>query len=151
MDDQMIDLLAEEFNRIALSSATKSASASKSGCEETEGDIYSNGATCEANGATCEANGATCEANGATCEANGATCEANDATCEANDASCEAIETQEFSPGQGQILPILEKVMNLSTKIQDLKKQHCIISNEMNGMRTNIFAAPEVINALENL
>ncbi|OWM62940.1 hypothetical protein CDL15_Pgr020234 [Punica granatum] len=35
--------------------------------------------------------------------------------------------------------------------IQDLKKQHCIISNEMNGMRTNIFAAPEVINALENL
>lgn len=35
--------------------------------------------------------------------------------------------------------------------IQELKRQHSIISGEMSGMRTNFFAGAEVINALEHL
>lgn len=45
-------------------------------------------------------------------------CEEVDGNTNLNGVSCEANGVQEFSPGQGQILPILEKVVDLSTKVQ---------------------------------
>ncbi|KAK4778995.1 hypothetical protein SAY86_006523 [Trapa natans] len=78
-------------------------------------------------------------------------CEQVDGSTDLDGMNCEANEVQEFSPGQGQVLPILEKVIDLSTTVEELKRQHSILSGEMSGLTTNLFAGTGVINALQHL
>ncbi|PON43931.1 Kinesin-like protein [Trema orientale] len=58
--------------------------------------------------------------------------------------------TQDASTDQGQTLPILQKVIDLSTKIQDLKKEHAILSDQVK-LTTSSFPDPEVLNTLQLL
>ncbi|XP_062143259.1 kinesin-like protein KIN-14S isoform X2 [Alnus glutinosa] len=57
---------------------------------------------------------------------------------------------QETSPDQGQTLPILQKIIDLSTKVQDLKKEHTILSDQVK-LTTNSFPGFEVLNTLQLL
>ncbi|XP_060667843.1 kinesin-like protein KIN-14S [Ziziphus jujuba] len=57
---------------------------------------------------------------------------------------------QDASSDQGQTLPILQKIIDLSTKIQDLKKEHNILSDQVR-LTTNSFPDPEVLNTLQLL
>ncbi|XP_030506123.2 kinesin-like protein KIN-14S [Cannabis sativa] len=58
--------------------------------------------------------------------------------------------TQDASGDQGQTLPILQKVIDLSTKIQDLKKEHAVLSNQVK-LTTSSFPDPAVLNTLQFL
>ncbi|XP_042939320.1 kinesin-like protein KIN-14S isoform X2 [Carya illinoinensis] len=57
---------------------------------------------------------------------------------------------QETSPDPGQTLPILQKIVNLSTKVQDLKKEHTILSDQVK-LTTDSFPGREVQNTLRLL
>ncbi|KAB1202262.1 Kinesin-4 [Morella rubra] len=57
---------------------------------------------------------------------------------------------QETSPEQGQTLPILKKIIDLSTKVQDLKKEHAVLSDQVK-LSTDSFPALEVSNTLRLL
>ncbi|XVF41935.1 hypothetical protein PTKIN_Ptkin01aG0320600 [Pterospermum kingtungense] len=53
---------------------------------------------------------------------------------------------QEISPAQGPTLPILQKVINLSNSIQNLKKEHEILSNQVKS-----FPGHDVVGTLQLL
>ncbi|KAE8725230.1 hypothetical protein F3Y22_tig00009009pilonHSYRG00280 [Hibiscus syriacus] len=53
---------------------------------------------------------------------------------------------QEISPDQGPTLPILQKVINLSNRVQNLKKEHEILSNQVKS-----FPGPDVVGTLQLL
>ncbi|XP_022719380.1 kinesin-like protein KIN-14S isoform X2 [Durio zibethinus] len=53
---------------------------------------------------------------------------------------------QEISPAQGPTLPILQKVINLSNSVQNLKKEHEILSNQVKS-----FPGHEVVGTLQLL
>ncbi|KAF5463421.1 hypothetical protein F2P56_019338 [Juglans regia] len=57
---------------------------------------------------------------------------------------------QETSPDPGQTLPILQKIVYLSTKVQDLKKEHTILSDQVK-LTTDSFPGLEVQNTLRLL
>ncbi|XP_041022536.1 kinesin-like protein KIN-14S isoform X2 [Juglans microcarpa x Juglans regia] len=57
---------------------------------------------------------------------------------------------QETSPDPGQTLPILQKIVYLSTKVQDLKKEHTILSDQVK-LTTDSFPGFEVQNTLRIL
>ncbi|KAM1225193.1 hypothetical protein ACFX2G_044939 [Malus domestica] len=57
--------------------------------------------------------------------------------------------TEEGSPGQ-MVLPILQKITDLTTKIQDLKREHIALSVEVK-LTTNSFPDPAVINTIQLL
>ncbi|KAK4751261.1 hypothetical protein SAY87_004743 [Trapa incisa] len=78
-------------------------------------------------------------------------CEKVNGCTNSDDVNVDVNGVQEFSPGQGQVLPILEKVIHLSTTVQELKRQHSTLSGEMSGLKTSFFADTEVINALQHL
>ncbi|KAK9919823.1 hypothetical protein M0R45_028398 [Rubus argutus] len=59
-------------------------------------------------------------------------------------------EAEEASPYQGETLPILQKIIDLSTKIKDLKKDHTVLSDEVK-LTTKTFPDPEVLNTLQLL
>ncbi|XP_062084738.1 kinesin-like protein KIN-14S [Humulus lupulus] len=58
--------------------------------------------------------------------------------------------TQDASGDQGQTLPIIQKVIDLSTKIQDLKKEHAVLSDQVK-LTTSSFPDPAVLNTLQLL
>ncbi|XWS57542.1 hypothetical protein CRYUN_Cryun09bG0183400 [Craigia yunnanensis] len=53
---------------------------------------------------------------------------------------------QEISPAQGPTLPILQKVINLSNNLQNLKKEHEILSNQVKS-----FPGHDVVGTLQLL
>ncbi|XP_024018671.1 kinesin-like protein KIN-14S isoform X1 [Morus notabilis] len=57
---------------------------------------------------------------------------------------------QDASLDQGQTLPILQKVINLSTQIQDLKREHATLSDQVK-LTTSSFPDPAVLNSLQLL
>ncbi|XP_050381584.1 kinesin-like protein KIN-14S [Argentina anserina] len=59
-------------------------------------------------------------------------------------------ETEEASPFQGETLPILQKIIDLSAKIKDLKKDHNVLSEEVK-QATSSFPDPEVLRTLQQL
>ncbi|BBH06603.1 P-loop containing nucleoside triphosphate hydrolases superfamily protein [Prunus dulcis] len=66
------------------------------------------------------------------------------------DESSESNGTQEASSYQGQTLPILQKIIDLSAKIQDLKKDHTDLSDQVK-LTTHSFPDPEVLNTIQLL
>ncbi|KAL0005919.1 hypothetical protein SO802_013480 [Lithocarpus litseifolius] len=57
---------------------------------------------------------------------------------------------QETTPDQGHTLPILQKIIDLSTKVQNLKKEHTVLSDQVK-QTTDSFPGPEVVNTLQLL
>ncbi|KAL6960260.1 hypothetical protein U1Q18_043745 [Sarracenia purpurea var. burkii] len=60
-------------------------------------------------------------------------------------------ETQEKCSDEGQTIPILQKIEQLSSKVQNLKKERAILCNEVNRFTADSFLGSEVIGALQNL
>ncbi|WRX23731.1 Kinesin motor domain - like 10 [Theobroma cacao] len=58
---------------------------------------------------------------------------------------------QEISPAQGPTLPILQKVINLSNSIQNLKMEHEILSNQVKGITTDSFPGHDVVGTIQLL
>ncbi|OMO62522.1 hypothetical protein CCACVL1_22775 [Corchorus capsularis] len=58
---------------------------------------------------------------------------------------------QEISPAQGPTLPILQKVINLSNSVQNLKKEHEILSNQVKGISTDSVLGHDVLGTLQLL
>ncbi|XP_041019643.1 kinesin-like protein KIN-14S isoform X7 [Juglans microcarpa x Juglans regia] len=54
---------------------------------------------------------------------------------------------KETSPDQGQTLPILKKIIDLSTKVQELKKEYSVLSDQVK-LTTDSFPGLEVLNTL---
>ncbi|KAG6646584.1 kinesin-like protein KIN-14S isoform X2 [Carya illinoinensis] len=54
---------------------------------------------------------------------------------------------QETSPDQGQTLPILKKIIDLSSKVGELKKEYSVLSDQVK-LTTDSFPGPEVLNTL---
>ncbi|KAJ9180229.1 hypothetical protein P3X46_008501 [Hevea brasiliensis] len=52
---------------------------------------------------------------------------------------------------KGPTLPILQKIINLSYQIQNLKKEHAILSNQVKTVSTDSFPGPEVLDTLQLL
>ncbi|CAL2269188.1 unnamed protein product [Prunus armeniaca] len=91
----------------------------------------------------------------ATCELNSYVSDKGIATQEVEgsdlvDESSESNGTQEASSYQGQTLPILQKIIDLSAKIQDLKKDHTVLSDQVK-LTTHSFPDPEVLNTIQLL
>ncbi|KAJ0079241.1 hypothetical protein Patl1_22637 [Pistacia atlantica] len=58
---------------------------------------------------------------------------------------------REICPAQGPTLPILQKIICLSNKIQDLKRDHSSLSDQVKNMNTDCFPGPGVLDNLQNL
>ncbi|XP_057439394.1 kinesin-like protein KIN-14S [Lotus japonicus] len=59
-------------------------------------------------------------------------------------------EIHEISPDQGHTLPILKKILDLSTEVQNLKKQHAALSDQVK-LATESFPGLEVIKSVKLL
>ncbi|KAK6915569.1 Spindle pole body-associated protein Vik1/Cik1, microtubule binding domain [Dillenia turbinata] len=60
-------------------------------------------------------------------------------------------ETQEITADQGQTLPIFQKIIDLSSKIQELKKAHTVLSDEVKVAMENSFPDPEAADSIRAL
>ncbi|GKV20670.1 hypothetical protein SLEP1_g30758 [Rubroshorea leprosula] len=58
---------------------------------------------------------------------------------------------QETSLGQERTLPILQKIMDLSSNIEYLKKEHRVLSDQVKDMNSDSFLSPEVLGILKHL
>ncbi|KAJ0009949.1 hypothetical protein Pint_32904 [Pistacia integerrima] len=58
---------------------------------------------------------------------------------------------REIFPAQGLTLPILQKIICLCNKIQDLKRDHSSLSDQVKNMNTDCFPGPGVLDNLQNL
>ncbi|XP_028121026.1 kinesin-like protein KIN-14S [Camellia sinensis] len=58
---------------------------------------------------------------------------------------------QEMCSDEVQTLPILQKFEQLSNQVQNLKKEHAALCNEVNGITANSFPGSEVFSALQDL
>ncbi|KAJ0253127.1 Kinesin-like protein KIN-14S [Hirschfeldia incana] len=59
--------------------------------------------------------------------------------------------SQEVSPAGGPTLPILQKIVDLSTKIKVLKDEHALVSNQVKEIKNCSFVEPEMSKALQLL
>ncbi|CAK9168033.1 unnamed protein product [Ilex paraguariensis] len=82
----------------------------------------------------------------ANCDA--AQVEANSHLMEEHNGSTE---TQEVSSDQEHTLPILQKIEDISNKVQNLRKDHTVLCSEMKGITANSFPGSEVLNVLQCL
>ncbi|XP_073265178.1 kinesin-like protein KIN-14S isoform X1 [Populus alba] len=57
---------------------------------------------------------------------------------------------RQVSPSQGPTLPILQKIINLSDKIQNLKKEHSNLSNQVKTAKDS-FLGPNILDTLQKL
>ncbi|KAI9393963.1 hypothetical protein POPTR_005G031500v4 [Populus trichocarpa] len=57
---------------------------------------------------------------------------------------------RQVSPSQGPRLPILQKIINLSDKIQNLKKEHSNLSNQVKTAKDS-FLGPNILDTLQKL
>ncbi|KAM7481358.1 hypothetical protein LguiB_005941 [Lonicera macranthoides] len=62
-----------------------------------------------------------------------------------------SIDSPEVSSDQERTLPILNKIEDLSNKVQTLRKDHKVLCNEVKGMTVESFPGSEVFNALQGL
>uniref|UniRef100_A0A5B7A4P9 Putative kinesin-3 n=1 Tax=Davidia involucrata TaxID=16924 RepID=A0A5B7A4P9_DAVIN len=60
-------------------------------------------------------------------------------------------ETQEMCSDEVQTLPILQKIEDLSNRVQNLKKEHMVLCNEVKGMTADSFPGCDVLSALQAL
>ncbi|XP_057960475.1 kinesin-like protein KIN-14S [Malania oleifera] len=60
-------------------------------------------------------------------------------------------EIQESSPEQEQKLPIFQKIDDLSAKIQNLKKEHTVLSDQVRGITTDSLPNSEVFRGFQLL
>ncbi|CAI0460051.1 unnamed protein product [Linum tenue] len=58
---------------------------------------------------------------------------------------------KEVSSCQEPTLPLVQKITNLSTKIQNLKNEHAVLSDQVKNISTDFFAQPELVGALQLL
>ncbi|CAH8299677.1 unnamed protein product [Eruca vesicaria subsp. sativa] len=59
--------------------------------------------------------------------------------------------SQQVSPNGGPTLPILQKIIDLSSKIKVLKDEHALVSNQVKEMNICSFVEPEMSQALQLL
>ncbi|KAJ6928762.1 hypothetical protein NC652_012793 [Populus alba x Populus x berolinensis] len=57
---------------------------------------------------------------------------------------------RQVSPSQGSTLPILQKIINLSDKIQNLEKEHSNLSNQVKTAKDS-FLGPNILDTLQKL
>ncbi|KAG6775079.1 hypothetical protein POTOM_018505 [Populus tomentosa] len=57
---------------------------------------------------------------------------------------------RQVSPSQGPTLPILQKIINLSDKIQNLKKEHSNLSNQVKTAKDSVLG-PNILDTLQKL
>ncbi|KAK6911538.1 Kinesin motor domain [Dillenia turbinata] len=60
-------------------------------------------------------------------------------------------ETQEISVDQGQTLPIFQKIIDLSSKIQELKKVHTVLCDELKVAMEASFPGPDAVDSIRTL
>ncbi|XP_010546697.1 PREDICTED: kinesin-like protein KIN-14G [Tarenaya hassleriana] len=60
-------------------------------------------------------------------------------------------ENQEVSPTNGPTLPILQKIINLSNKIKELKEEHAFVSNQVKEITSCSFSDSELSKAIQLL
>ncbi|KAF2597594.1 hypothetical protein F2Q68_00012151 [Brassica cretica] len=59
--------------------------------------------------------------------------------------------SQQVSPNGGPTLPILQKIIDLSSKIKVLKDEHALVSNQVKEIKNCSFVEPEMSKALQLL
>ncbi|KAJ6384502.1 hypothetical protein OIU78_027745 [Salix suchowensis] len=62
--------------------------------------------------------------------------------------SCPSPSSSTGSPTQGHTLPILQKVIHLSNKIQNLKKEHASLSDQVKTARDSV-PGPDILDSIE--
>ncbi|KAI4349981.1 hypothetical protein L6164_010514 [Bauhinia variegata] len=68
--------------------------------------------------------------------------------CDDENTQCNGID--DISPDQGHTIPILKKILDLSTKLQDLKHRHIALSDEVK-LTTNSFPDPNFLKSFQLL
>ncbi|CAN8255730.1 unnamed protein product [Cochlearia groenlandica] len=58
---------------------------------------------------------------------------------------------QEVSPSNGPTLPILQKIIDMSSKIKVLKDEHALVSNQVKEIKNCSFPEPEISRVLHQL
>ncbi|KAH1195911.1 Kinesin-like protein KIN-14S [Glycine max] len=121
MDDQIIKMLTEKFNRFGINcnlkpSSESQPSVSTEACDETDNVLA----------------------------------QLNNETSDNMDESSIPNGIHECSPREDHTLPILKKILDLSTKIQNLKKQHVALSNQVK-LTTESFPGLDVLKSVQLL
>ncbi|KAG4913930.1 hypothetical protein AAZX31_19G221100 [Glycine max] len=122
MDDQIIKMLTEKFNRFGINcnlkpSSESQPSVSTEACDETADNVLA---------------------------------QLNNETSDNMDESSIPNGIHECSPREDHTLPILKKILDLSTKIQNLKKQHVALSNQVK-LTTESFPGLDVLKSVQLL
>ncbi|KAJ6737591.1 KINESIN-LIKE PROTEIN KLP-3, partial [Salix viminalis] len=58
---------------------------------------------------------------------------------------------RQVSPTQGPTLPILQKIISLSDKIQNLKKEHSNLSDQVKTAKDSFLGPPNIVDTLQKL
>ncbi|XP_015570564.1 kinesin-like protein KIN-14S isoform X1 [Ricinus communis] len=72
-------------------------------------------------------------------------------TANSTNENSESSRNQETSSAQEPTLPILQKIINLSYQIQNLKKEHSILSNQVKTVNADSFPGSQVLDTLRLL
>ncbi|KAJ4839955.1 Kinesin-like protein KIN-14S [Turnera subulata] len=72
-------------------------------------------------------------------------------TTHSMDEGSASSESREISSAHGPTLPILQKIINLSHRIQDLKKDHTCLSDQVKAVVADSVPGPQVLDALRLL
>ncbi|KAJ8767809.1 hypothetical protein K2173_020749 [Erythroxylum novogranatense] len=67
------------------------------------------------------------------------------------DEDSSSIRNREISSEKGPMLPILQKIISLSDRIQGLKKEHISLSNQVKTVTAESFPGTQVLDTLQNL
>ncbi|KAG5044300.1 hypothetical protein JHK87_008215 [Glycine soja] len=122
MDDQIIEMLTEKFNRFGINcnlkpSSEPQPSVSTEACDETADNVLA---------------------------------QLNNETSDNMDESSISNGIRECSPDEDRTLPILKKILDLSTKIQNLKKQHVALSDQVK-LTAESFTGLDVLKSVQLL
>ncbi|KAK7337789.1 hypothetical protein VNO77_18376 [Canavalia gladiata] len=120
MDDRTIEMLTEKFNQFVIHCNFKPLSESQSNIADK------------------------------TCEIDNALAQLDNETSDNMDENGMSNGIHESSPDQGHTLPILKKIFDLSTKVQDLKKQHVALSDQVK-LTTELFPGLDVLKSVQLL
>ncbi|KAJ7973366.1 Kinesin-like protein [Quillaja saponaria] len=139
MDDQTIEMLTEKFNRFVLDCISEASSTSDP-VQTTEGSSSDTVHNLEIVENAANESAAMKDTPSKQVDIN------SDCTNE----NTLSTGIHEVSPDQGHTLPIFQKIIDLSTKIQDLKKEHTVLSEQVK-LTTDSFPGPDVLNSLRLL
>ncbi|CAH8381986.1 unnamed protein product [Eruca vesicaria subsp. sativa] len=85
------------------------------------------------------------------CESNGYSAENHDPDSVEESEDTITSGSQQVSPDGGPTLPILQKIIDLSSKIKVLKDEHALVSNQVKEIKNCSFIEPEMSKALQLL